>query len=96
VEEALDGRQGISMAKSNPPDVLLTDVEMPHMNGVEMLRELKAVPALARVPVIVLTTAGKENRERLEELGVSALLPKQDLTEERLRRLIEDVLPDRR
>ena len=97
VEEATDGRQGIAMAKSNPPDVLLTDVEMPHMDGVDMVRELKAVAELARVPVIVLTTtAGNTNRERLEELGVTAILPKQELTEERLRRLIEFVLPEQR
>jgi two-component system chemotaxis sensor kinase CheA len=93
VEEAADGRQGISMAKSNPPDVIVTDVEMPHMNGVEMVRELKALPELARVPVIVLTTAAtRKNRERLEELGVTALLSKQNFVEERLRTLIEHVL----
>jgi two-component system chemotaxis sensor kinase CheA len=97
VEEATDGRQGISMAKSNPPDVILTDVEMPHMDGVEMVRELKSLPQLARVPVIVLTTAAtKNNRERLEELGVTALLSKQEFVEERLRKLIEDVLNNRK
>ncbi|HEX6272702.1 MAG TPA: response regulator [Polyangiaceae bacterium] len=97
VEEASDGRQGLLLARSNPPDVIVTDVEMPHMDGVEMVRELKSMRELAHVPVIVLTTAAtKKNRDRLQELGVTALLSKQEFVEERLRKLIEQALAGRK
>jgi two-component system chemotaxis sensor kinase CheA len=96
VEEASDGREGLTLARANAPDVIVTDIEMPHMNGVEMVRELKATPELAAVPIVVLTTAATaDNRERLEALGVTALLSKQDFVEERLRRLIEEMLTAR-
>ena len=90
VEEATDGRQGLLMAQSLRPDVVLTDLEMPHMDGFEMISEFRRSAALARVPVIVLTTAGTErSKARLLELGVTAVLSKQRFVESELRELID-------
>jgi two-component system, chemotaxis family, sensor kinase CheA len=97
VAEATDGRQGLQMAKSYPPDIVITDVEMPYMDGIDMVREFKASAPLAQIPVIVLTTAAtRKNRERLEELGVTALLSKQKFIEEELRSVVERCLSERR
>ena len=93
VEEATDGRQGLMMARSQTPDVVLSDIEMPYMDGVEMIAEFRREPALAKVPVIVLTTAASpENWARLEKLSISALLSKQKFVEAELRSLIEKCL----
>jgi two-component system chemotaxis sensor kinase CheA len=93
VEEATDGRSGLALARSFLPDLILTDVEMPYMDGIEFVRELKQSPEFARTPVIVLTTAAtRSNRARLEELGVTALLSKQEFVEGDLRRIVERCL----
>lgn len=93
VEEATDGRQGLALASQRPPDVVLTDLEMPYMDGLQMITELRGAASLARVPVIVLTTATTPaNRARLEELGVLAVLSKQKFVENDLRNLIDRAL----
>ncbi|WP_437761543.1 response regulator [Sorangium sp. So ce281] len=89
VEEACDGRDGLARARAAPPDVVLTDLEMPYLSGLEMVAELRRSPGLARVPVVVLTTAAQEQSEAaLRGLGVRAVLSKQRFVEEELRRII--------
>ncbi|HEY3595292.1 MAG TPA: response regulator, partial [Polyangiaceae bacterium] len=86
VEEATDGRQGLAMARQDPPHVVLTDIEMPYMDGIEMIAHFRSSTALARVPVIVLSTvANAENRAKLSQLGVTAILSKQKFVEAELR-----------
>ena len=52
---ASDGEQGLSLALSGKPDLILTDFNMPKMTGQELLRRLRQEPSLEDVPVIVLT-----------------------------------------
>ena len=93
VEEATDGRQGLMVAKSQPPDLILTDIEMPYMDGIEMVGELRRSSVLSKVPVIVLTTAASgENRAKLEKLGVAAVISKQKFVEAELRGIIDRCL----
>lgn len=56
VLEAADGALALQMARSRPVDLVITDLNMPNMNGLELTRELRALPAYARVPIILLTT----------------------------------------
>lgn len=59
------------------PDVILTDVEMPRMDGYELLASLKKLDNLRRIPVIMITSrAGDKHREKAFELGVSEYLTK--------------------
>jgi two-component system chemotaxis sensor kinase CheA len=96
VEEATDGRQGLLMAREARPDLVLTDIEMPYMNGIELIAELRRAGDLEDLPVIVLTTAATaENIERLSALGVVAVLSKQGFVEAELRELIERQLESR-
>ena len=55
-----NGKEGLESARANAPDLILLDVMMPVMNGVEMLKELKADPALKSIPVIMLTAQSSE------------------------------------
>lgn len=59
------------------PDVILTDVEMPRMDGYELLASLKKIETLREIPVIMITSrAGDKHREKAFELGVSEYLTK--------------------
>lgn len=61
VEEAEDGEQGLAAARRDTPDLIVSDVMMPRLDGHELCRRLRADPSLAAVPVILLTArAGSE------------------------------------
>lgn len=56
----------------DPPDLVLLDIDMPYMNGFELLEAMRADPALPKVPVIMIT-AHTEAHERAKQLGVGFL-----------------------
>lgn len=93
VDEAAEGKAGLARARCAPPDLILTDIEMPYMNGLEMISELKRSPSLSSIPIVVLTTAASDrNLAELRALGVRAVLSKQRLVEEELRDIVMDCL----
>jgi two-component system chemotaxis response regulator CheY len=70
--EAGDGAAGLAALAAHWVDLVLLDVNMPVMDGEEMLRHLRAAPETAALPVIVVSTEGSEaRRAALEALGVS-------------------------
>ncbi|MFL6195503.1 MAG: ATP-binding protein [Thermoanaerobaculia bacterium] len=71
VEAAADGREALARALAHPPDLILTDIMMPGLDGFELLRALRADPATRTVPVILLSArAGQE--ARIEGLDAGA------------------------
>jgi len=58
VEGAFNGVEGMEKIRQNPPDAIVLDVMMPEKDGHEVCRELKADPALADIPVVLLTSVG--------------------------------------
>jgi DNA-binding response OmpR family regulator len=60
VRLAADGMEAYSSLRSEPklPDLVLTDVMMPRLDGLQLVRKMKADPALARIPVVILTAKG--------------------------------------
>lgn len=77
VASAFDGEEGIAKARELTPDIILTDVRMPHMDGETMVHELRAHPQLASVPILVLTaTDDRAVIVRLLEAGVQDVLRK--------------------
>ena len=60
VIRAQDGEQALQLASSDPPDLIMLDAMMPVLSGFEVLRRLKADPALRLVPVIMVTAKGHE------------------------------------
>lgn len=93
VQEAIDGRQGLLAARADPPDVVLTDIEMPYMDGIEMVTHLRNSDTFAHTAVIVLTTATNEqNVAQFQSLGVAGIISKQHFVESELRELIDRCL----
>ena len=56
VAEAADGRAALALVREHRPDLLLTDIRMPRMDGIELTRAVRRDPALAQIRVLVLTT----------------------------------------
>jgi len=72
VFEAGNGEEGLFALQEQWVDLLLLDINMPVMNGEEMLRRLRANPDTQQLPVIVVSTEGSETRlQVLQELGAS-------------------------
>lgn len=90
---ASNGAEGLEVAAREKPDVILLDVTMPVMDGVECLGKLKSNPELKDIPVIMLTAeAGKENVLKIAKMGVRDYIVK-PFTEanviDRVSRLVE-------
>ena len=70
VAMAVDGKQGVEMASSEKPDLILMDMSLPVMNGWEATEKVKSNPATKNIPVIALTAhAMSEDREKCIAAG---------------------------
>jgi chemosensory pili system protein ChpA (sensor histidine kinase/response regulator) len=77
VRTARDGMEALEQMLSDLPDLLVLDVEMPRLDGFELLSVLRAHPEFSNVRVVMLTTrAAEKHRRRAEALGVDAYLVK--------------------
>lgn len=78
VELALDGRSALTLLRSQDAiDVILLDIMMPHMSGLDVLAQLRQLPHRRATPVIMLTGKGQEaDRERAASLGATDFLTK--------------------
>ncbi len=77
VETACDGEEAFEKAVASPPQLLITDVMMPHMDGWSLVKALRGRPEFAFVPVIFLTALGSDDdRIRGFRLGADDYLPK--------------------
>jgi CheY-like chemotaxis protein len=62
IDTASDGEEGLKKARELMPDLILADIMMPNMDGIEMCRRLKSDPALADIPVVMVTTKGEPEK----------------------------------
>jgi len=63
VLEAQDGAVAFNLLQSRAVDLVITDVHMPNMSGIELTRRLRALPSFGRVPIILLTTESDPGRK---------------------------------
>lgn len=63
VTEAEDGREALSKLRTTPVDVVITDLNMPHMDGVTLISTLRADPKWRTVPILMLTTKSNSTKK---------------------------------
>jgi two-component system cell cycle response regulator DivK len=77
VLQAWDGERGVAMAREHVPDLILMDLTMPVLDGLEAVRMLKADPATAAIPIIALTAhATPRDEAAAQEAGCVSFLSK--------------------
>ena len=69
--DAADGKAGLDLAKSSQPDLIISDVMMPEMNGLELCQRIKSDLSTSHIPVILLTARTSEEH-KLEGFGAGA------------------------
>ena len=93
ISSALDGENGLKMVKAEKPDLVLLDLILPKMHGLEVLRQLKESPETKDVPVIILTNLeGTDDVEKALELGATTYLIKASYTLKEVLSKIKQVL----
>jgi CheY-like chemotaxis protein len=89
---AKNGADAIKRATERAPDLILMDINMPVMDGVESLRRLKSEAGTKQIPVVMVTTRGETvNMERCRELGCDGFLTK-PLERDRLQETVMRIL----
>ncbi len=64
VIEAADGREALEIARKTPVNLVLSDVNMPNMDGIQLIRELRALPNYRFTPILMLTTESAASRKQ--------------------------------
>ena len=95
VRVASDGQEALARLAERRPDLVVTDVDMPVLDGLGLTRAIRSTPALASLPVLMVTSraADADRREGLEA-GADAYLVKQDFDETRLLDAVRQLLGD--
>ena len=77
VEPVRDGREAVARARDFAPDLVIMDIQMPHVTGYELILELKADETLAKIPVMAVTAyAGRDDEDRIRAAGADAYVSK--------------------
>ncbi len=92
VATATDGREGVAAAHAEPPDLVVVDVNLPHLDGYGVLAQLRAQERTAGIP-IVFCSGDSRHREIGRALGVQAFLAK-PFSRSALLMLVNGAMPD--
>ena len=93
VLEAEDGQKGLSVAQQNKVNLVITDLNMPNMNGLELIANLRQLPAFKFTPILMLTTESDDAKKAAgKQAGATGWIVK-PFNPEQLLRVIERVLP---
>ncbi|HJQ26286.1 MAG TPA: response regulator [Blastocatellia bacterium] len=76
VEHAIDGVVGYSTATARHPDLIITDIQMPRMNGIEMIRRIREASDMKKTPIIVMSAYGKRVIDDAMEAGADDFVEK--------------------
>jgi two-component system cell cycle response regulator DivK len=76
-EGVRDGREAVVRARAFSPDLIVMDIQMPHVSGYELIVQLKADASLRAIPIMAVTAyAGREDEERIRAAGADAYVSK--------------------
>lgn len=72
-----DGREALAAARAMRPDLIVMDIQMPHVTGLELTETIRADPDLASTPIMAVTAyAGKSDEDRIRAAGANAYVSK--------------------
>jgi two-component system alkaline phosphatase synthesis response regulator PhoP len=90
VKVAYDGEEGLKKIKEQKPDLILLDLMIPKLGGMEILEEIKTSEALKKIPVVILSNLSQEQDiKRSKELGVGHFLVKSNYTPSQVVRIVK-------
>lgn len=93
VLSALTGLQGLKMAQKEKPDLILLDLNLPEMDGFEVLEHLKEADETKKIPVLILTNySQKENIDRCLAMGASDYLIKAHFVPSEVIKKVKEIL----
>lgn len=76
-EPVRDGREAVERARGFAPDLIVMDIQMPHISGLELIEQLKGDPALRAIPIMAVTAyAAKGDEERIRDAGAEGYVSK--------------------
>jgi len=76
-EPVRDGREAVARAREFAPELIVMDIQLPHVSGYELIEQLKADPVLKAIPIMAVTAyAGREDEERIRAAGADAYVSK--------------------
>jgi len=91
-----DGRQALELLKTHKVDLILTDVIMPNMDGMELLAAVKAAPQWRHIPILLITTEGSESQvSEAVRLGASGYVRK-PFTADQIKEKLAGILDSKR
>ena len=61
--QATDGREALALLKTTPVDMIVTDLNMPNLNGIELIKQVRALPSFKFVPIVLLTTESEDAKK---------------------------------
>ncbi len=95
VTVAHDGEDGVKLAKANPPNIVLLDLMMPKVSGLEVIKQLKADPTTADIPIVVLTSlAHNQQSDAAIELGATRYLVKSENRPNQVEEAVREILAE--
>jgi two-component system chemotaxis response regulator CheY len=93
VVRAQDGLEALDLAKADQPDLIITDVNMPRMNGIDLIRAIRAAEnGLAVVPIVAITAYGSSFCLEARDAGADEALSK-PLGYENVQEIVNNLLP---
>ena len=76
-EPVRDGREAVARARETQPDLVVMDIQMPHVTGYELIVEMKRDAELAKIPIMAVTAyAGRDDEDRIRAAGADAYVSK--------------------
>jgi CheY-like chemotaxis protein len=88
ITTADNGRDAINIAQDRPLDVVLMDIMMPELDGLDTMREIRKIPRCKDLPIVAVTAKGHEGRPRALHRGGRVGLPVQTVDREQLLKVL--------
>jgi len=93
IEIAADGVEGLEKTRTGKPTLILLDIMMPKMNGLQVLEKIKADPETKKIPVVMLTNlAGQQDAEKALSMGAVKYIIKSEYEPKQVANMVKEIL----